>query len=33
MEKFRKNMNDVLEKGSVALEKAKERDAYFLIYR
>ena len=33
IEKFRKNANDVLEKGTVAIEKVKDKEAYFFIYR
>lgn len=31
--KFRKNTNDVLEKGSIALEKFNESDKYLILYR
>ncbi|CAD8083571.1 unnamed protein product [Paramecium sonneborni] len=33
IEKFRRNTNDVLEKGTVALEKSKESDSFYFIYR
>ncbi|CAD8167463.1 unnamed protein product [Paramecium octaurelia] len=33
IEKFRKNANDVIEKGTVALEKAKEKETFYFIYR
>ncbi|CAD8074080.1 unnamed protein product [Paramecium sonneborni] len=33
VEKFRKNTNDILEKGSVAIEKSKTGDAYYIVYR
>ncbi|CAD8063311.1 unnamed protein product [Paramecium primaurelia] len=33
IEKFRKNANDVLEKGTIALEKSKEKDTFYFIYR
>ncbi|CAD8168571.1 unnamed protein product [Paramecium octaurelia] len=33
VEKFRKNTNDILEKGSVAIEKTKNGNVYYLVYR
>ncbi|CAD8079107.1 unnamed protein product [Paramecium sonneborni] len=33
VEKFRKNTNDILEKGSVAIEKTKTGDSYYIVYR
>ncbi|CAD8071253.1 unnamed protein product [Paramecium primaurelia] len=33
VEKFRKNTNDILEKGSVAIEKTKNGNSYYLVYR
>ncbi|CAD8160577.1 unnamed protein product [Paramecium pentaurelia] len=33
VEKFRKNTNDILEKGSVAIEKTKTGESYYLVYR
>ena len=33
VEKFRKNTNDILEKGSIAIEKIKTGNSYYLVYR
>ncbi|CAD8084907.1 unnamed protein product [Paramecium sonneborni] len=33
LEKFRRNANQILEKGTVSIEKAKNEESYFFIYR
>lgn len=33
VEKFRKNTNDIQEKGTVAIEKAKTAESFYFLYR